>query len=88
MNQREAFRETIELAAKRGVPDLPGSDYGMDHFYAMKIRIDNDAASDADGRQFSEAKLGRWLGWLQGVLCAQGWVTLEEMKQLNKRWAE
>ncbi len=31
-----------------------------------------------------EAKLHRWLGWMQAVLAAFRIVSLEEMKQLNK----
>ena len=78
MNQREAFRDTIELAAQRGMPERPGEELGLDHIRGMFARI---------GDEFSEAKLGRWLGWAQCAVVAAGvGVSLEDMKELNRRW--
>lgn len=38
---------------------------------------------------FSEAKLGRWLGWAQAaVVAANIGVTLDDVKALNKRFAD
>lgn len=74
MNQREAFKETVELARVRGLPRDPGSSYGLDHLESMLSRIQDD---------FSEAKVGRWLGWAQCALTVSGLATLDEMKQLN-----
>lgn len=36
----------------------------------------------------SNGKANRWLGWAQGVLVVLGLATLEEMKQVNKRWRD
>jgi hypothetical protein len=62
MNQREALRETVRLAAEVGMPELPGSDVGLAHL--------RDMAATAEGGDFDEAKLGRWLGWTQCALVA------------------
>jgi hypothetical protein len=32
---------------------------------------------------FSQAKLGRWLGYIQGVAVNSGYATLDEMKRIN-----
>lgn len=36
---------------------------------------------------FSYGKLCRWLGWMQAACVANGYATLEEMKQINKECA-
>lgn len=76
MNQLQAFRDTIALAEQRGMPDLPGSDLGLDHLRRMAAVLEENS--------FSPAKLGRWLGWAQCALVAAGvGVTLDDMKTLN-----
>src|SRR5262245_45457327 len=35
--------------------------------------------------RMSEGKMNRWLGWLQGVACARGILTLDEVKEINHR---
>jgi len=81
MNQREAFTETVDLAISRGMPLNPGSDLGLDHLIDMAGRLD-------DNPDYSEAKIGRWLGWAQAAVVAAGvGVTLEDMKALNMRHA-
>ena len=80
MNQREAFRETVELAQMIGMPEAPGTPLGLAHLRDMERRID---AGD-----FSPSKLGRWLGWAQCALVAANvGVTLEDVKQINLRYA-
>lgn len=76
MNMREAFRETVEMALLRRMPMRPGSELGLHHLLSMQVRITPE---------FSEAKLGRWLGWAQCAVVAAGCATLEEMKDLNRR---
>lgn len=84
MNQREAFRDSLKLYEERAtrfhVADA-GEGCSLGHARSMMERI------DANPDQFSPSKLGRWLGWLQGVMCAYGLLTLEEAKQINKRWS-
>jgi hypothetical protein len=75
MNQRKAFDDTVALAIERGMPMNEGSDIGLAHLLDMQQRITPD---------FSEAKLGRWLGWAQCALvaaCVE--VTLDDVKHIN-----
>ncbi|MCW2315277.1 hypothetical protein M2322_000811 [Rhodoblastus acidophilus] len=58
----------------------------IEHMRDMMRRIDTNSDATAPNG-FSEAKLGRWLGWLQGVACGLGVLTLEEAKAINMRWA-
>lgn len=81
MNQRGAFRDTLRLADRHGMPELPGSDLGLAHLQEMAAKVE---CSD-----FSEAKLGRWLGWAQCALVAANvGVSLADMKELNAKWAD
>ncbi len=78
MNQVEALRETVRMAELHGMPTTAGSGLGLDHLRAM--------LATAHGSEFSEAKLGRWLGWAQcAVVAADIGLTLEDMKALNVR---
>jgi len=43
----------------------------LNHIISMPSRISDD---------FSENKMMRWLGWIQGVLCAHRIFTLEDVK--------
>lgn len=84
MNQREAFRETLEIARANGLDncnsDYPELDYT--HLLDMYNRI---IAADAAGEPFSETKIGRWLGWAQACVVMNGGGDLEDMKEINKR---
>ena len=72
MNQLQAFRDTVRLAEERGVPDLPGSALGLAHLRQMAETVE---ASD-----FSDTKLGRWLGWAQcAAVAANVGITLDDM---------
>jgi hypothetical protein len=37
---------------------------------------------------FSDGKMGRWLGWAQAAVVAMGCGTLEDMKSINRKWAD
>lgn len=85
MNNRwmiNAFKETLDRMEEARVSweGLEGTT--EEHLRGMYDRILEHQ------EDFSEGKLGRWLGWLQGVLCAQEVLTLEECKQINKRCSE
>lgn len=80
VNQLQALRETVRLAEERGVPEMPGSDLGLEHLRKM--------AAAVEAGRFSEAKLGRWLGWAQcAVVAANVGVTLADVKAINIRHA-
>lgn len=83
MNQREAFKDTVELADKRGMQytdhRMP-PDTTFQHIVSMRDRV-------ALSPDMSEAKLGRWLGWAQCAVVASGVATLDEMKAINRKHA-
>lgn len=74
MDQRTAFKQTITLATERGMPELPDTSYGLTHLKDMWFRLD---------KNFSDAKVGRWLGWAQCAVVASGVASLDEMKSIN-----
>lgn len=81
MNQLGALRETVQIAEQCGMPEMPGTNLGLDHLRSMLAILNSS--------EFSDAKLGRWLGWAQcAVVAARVGVTLEDMKALNIRFTE
>lgn len=86
MNQLAAMIETVGLAYTRG---HDARDYGIpaaNHAHLQDM-IRRGEAGLAAGT-FSEAKLRRWLGYVQGVLVAQEVITLDEAKAINQRHAD
>lgn len=88
MNQLEAFRETLRTSNKRlnewtldvsRILKLP-KDLQMEHLLEMATKVEQGG--------FSEAKMGRWLGWAQASCCAMGLLTLEECKEINMKWSD
>lgn len=76
MNQHQAFLDTVALAERYGVPELPGSPLGLEHLRAMSATVRLG--------ELGESKLGRWLGWAQcAVVAADVGVTLDDFKRLN-----
>lgn len=85
MNQLAAFRDTIELAEQRGM-DEHGESLGLRHLRSM---YEQAQAFQSEWETFSEAKLGRWLGWAQcAVVAASIGLTLDDMKAINQRHAD
>lgn len=75
MNQLTAFDDTIALAEQRGMDEGDG-ELGLAHLRSMYER--------AATSNFSEGKLGRWLGWAQCAVVAAGiGLTLDDMKRIN-----
>jgi hypothetical protein len=84
MNQREAFRETLDIALANDMDliEMDQTEVSYLHLASMWEHIQADP-------NMSETKLGRWLGWAQcAVVAADIGVTLEDMKAVNKRWAD
>ncbi|AHN84091.1 hypothetical protein GJ25_gp080 [Mycobacterium phage Hawkeye] len=81
MNQIQAFAETLNLAEESGMADCDFEieEVNFVHLEDMLRRI------KANPDDFSDAKLGRWLGWAQACVVAGGYATLEDMKQINRR---
>lgn len=86
MNQIEAFRETLNAVGDKW-PETDNEASSLQHMYSMLARMEaNSDPTAPDG--FSEAKKGRWLGWMQGCAFCLGLISLEECKQINKKWAD
>jgi hypothetical protein len=79
VNQLAAFKDTIDLAEARGM-DEHGESLGLRHLRSMY--------EQAAAGEFSDAKLGRWLGWAQcAVVAAAIGLELDDMKDINRRHA-
>lgn len=80
MNQLAAFKDTVALAESLGMEEEHGSSVGLEHLREMLEIVENS--------EFSESKLGRWLGWAQCALVSTGLAGLEDMKLINMRHAD
>lgn len=85
MDMVSAMRDTLAVVNRRADLALTSREgCTLNHFRQMyqKVLKDHDPTT---GKKFNEAKLGRWLGWMQGAAAAQGWLSLSEAKDINKR---
>lgn len=70
------------------MPDVDGFAEGCDYWHLQDMVERVEAAMSMPGMEFSEAKLGRWLGWMQGaVVAAQVGLSLDDMKAINVSYA-
>lgn len=84
MNMQGAFEELISVWKLRDAT-------WTRPYRALADELSLQHAEDMLSRitpEFSEAKLGRWLGWAQAAMVAQGLASLDEMKELNKKYAD
>lgn len=82
MDQLAAMRWTLSRAHEHGMHDVEGLAEGCDYWHLQ------DMVERAQAGEFSEAKLGRWLGWMQCAVVAAGiGLTLEDMKEINRHHA-
>lgn len=92
MNQVAAMRETIKVAEQRlgdstlNLSKIMNLDetLQLDHLKGMLSMMEANYNPQKPGEGFSEAKLGRWLGWAQAACVAMGVVTLDDMKKINR----
>lgn len=87
MKQRAAFEATLKKIKDKNVmmdqfPTL--TDATIEHLETMLFKI---READLTGNRFSTSKVGRWLGYAQGVAVANGWLTLSECKEINEKHA-
>lgn len=82
MHVLNAMQDTLTCAERHGY-DLstttPYEGTSFTHMVSMVSRA-RDAAPP-----FSEGKINRWLGYMQGVLVASGHADLDEVKEINRR---
>jgi hypothetical protein len=80
MNQLAAMRETLTVAQDHEMDLVGGLPENCDYWHL------SDMVERASAGDFSPAKLGRWLGWMQCAVVAAGiGVTLEDMKMINMK---
>ncbi len=85
MDMRKAAAETIQAACRNGMDQVSSDNPDLDypHLVEMYNKMCNYQGED---QEFSEGKLGRWLGYMQcAVIAADVGLTLEDMKQINRR---
>lgn len=99
MDQFAAFRETarryLDWWENRAsahdfvrITILLPESLGPEHVRQMVSTVEFHQHPDTRSEPFSEAKLGRWLGWLQAAATAARALTLEECKEINRRYSE
>lgn len=69
---------TINLTVLKALP----IDMQRDHLNDMVDQMERQTIDDREP-EWSDGKLGRWLGWIQASGCAMGLLSLEECKQIN-----
>lgn len=87
MNMVEAMRDTLKLARDYGMDNVSSDNSELDYAHLVDMLQRVEEAEDA-GTPFSEGKKGRWLGWIQAAVVANGFgPSLNDMKEINKKWA-
>ena len=81
MNQKQAMLDTLTLAYDRNYDTV---DFDVENVDYTHLKFMFNRAINGD-EEFTEAKLGRWLGYMQGVLVANECITLDEAKEINRR---
>ena len=81
MDQINAFIDTLTFAQEAGMAycEFETKEVNFWHLQDMLEQITENP------ERFSEAKLGRWLGWAQCAVVAGGYGTLDDMKQINRK---
>ena len=84
MDVRGAANEVAQLAINKSVYSNSLCDHpslGITHIVEMNTTIQTDPT-------MSETKICRWLGWMQAAVVAQGIASLDDMKELSKKYAD
>lgn len=87
MNMRGAMVATLEAAKAENYDDIEFEITGVDFIHLVSM-YDRIVGADVIGEPFSDAKIGRWLGYMQGVLVANGACSLDQVKEINRRFAD
>ena len=88
MNMIAAMRDTIELARANGMDKMEYDNPDLDFPHLLDMCVMMETGNSPQGGGFSEGKLGRWLGWAQAAVVAAACGTLDDMKAINKKWAD
>ena len=78
------MHEVVRKSEEAGRQLLPQTT--IDHFRYMNTRMVAGLQTDGD---FDVRKLATWLGYLQGAVGPHGAgvLTMEELKEINRRWS-
>lgn len=88
MNMLAAMKDTLELARKYGMDNSSSDNTELDYSHLVSM-YERAQAGHEDGTPFSEGKMGRWLGWMQAAVVANGFgPSLEDMRAINMKWSE
>lgn len=58
-----------------------------EHVHEMLETMESGVNPQDTEKDFSDGKMGRWLGWAQCTVVALGLASLEQMKEINRRHA-
>lgn len=84
MNQMQAFVDTLTFAQEAGMANCEFETDEVNYWHLQDMCEQIKAAARL-GLPFSDAKLGRWLGWAQACVVAGGYGTLADMKEINRK---
>lgn len=88
MDTYNAMTDTMH-ALNHGVWEVePNSSLPDLHLHHLEEMWQTVQKARTDGEPFSDGKLNRWLGWMQAVIVVCTNATLDEMKAINKKWAD
>ncbi|QIG68160.1 hypothetical protein EVB55_225 [Rhizobium phage RHph_Y68] len=83
MNQLQAARDTIALARSKGMDKQP---YRLDLDASIQFPHLEDMLRRMESMtEKSDAKIGRWLGWMQCAVVVMTDATLDDMEEINIR---
>lgn len=98
MNQLEAFRETARRYLEWWEDRASAHDFDRvicfpesvspEHVRMMCSTVEDAFDPRTPSKPFSPPKLGRWLGWLQASATVARALTLEDCKEINRRWSD
>jgi hypothetical protein len=96
MNMLEAMRDTVLLMdnnldsasdVHKYVISAMNADLQPPHIRDMLSVMESGINPQDTEAGFSDGKMGRWLGWAQAAVVAMNLASLDDMKNINRKWA-
>lgn len=85
----QAAADTLDLALRRRMTQREGKlPSSMQSVHLAEMLVKMAGSDERNEPAMSMGKTGRWLGWMQASVVAAGCATLEEMKDINRRYAD
>ncbi|AKL88218.1 hypothetical protein GMA3_41 [Gordonia phage GMA3] len=76
----KAFSETLKLSEEKGMDACEFDDPDVSHEHLVDMYYE---MTDSCMHELEREKACRWLGYAQGVIVANGYATVEDMKRIN-----